>query len=72
MMGRVVVVVELDDVVDGASVVVVVPRVVAEVSAALDEHDAVIRPDATRMIRAGRIRFTVEDRTADIELRRGS
>ena len=44
MIGRVVVVVELDVVVDGASVVVVVARVVAEVSAALGEHADAIRP----------------------------
>ena len=72
MIGRVVVVVELDVVVDGASVVVVVARVVAGVSAALGEHAAAIRPDATRMLRVVRIRFTVEDRTADVELRSGS
>jgi hypothetical protein len=71
MIGRVVVV-ELDVVVEGASVVVVVARVVVEVSATLGEHAVAIRPDATRMLRVGRIRFTVEDRTADAELRGGS
>jgi hypothetical protein len=73
MTGSVVEVVELEAaVVDGVVVVVVVGSVVSGVSAALGEHDTAMRPETRRRFTAGRIRFTVEDRTADVELCCGS